>query len=102
MMTSRQGKARQANRDAVKSQPFAVLDVPRPVIYLPAGIFLALMMALVLAGCASWYPTEAGYRQILATWVGSTGDELIAKWGLPTSEHDSGGGKVYQYNRERT
>jgi hypothetical protein len=69
------------------------------------AIFAVLLMALTgsLNGCADWYPSEKGYRQTLDTWIGGTGEQLVAKWGAPAGEHTSpDGSKIYQYKDQRT
>lgn len=69
----------------------------------PACLALFVALAGSLTGCAGWYPTEKGYRQVLDTWIGSRGEELIGKWGLPTGEHISPDGtKLYEYKQERS
>lgn len=67
--------------------------------------FTSLLIALTLglSGCASWFPTEQGYRHVLDTWIGSTGEQLVAKWGVPDGEHTSPSGtKIYQYKGRRS
>jgi hypothetical protein len=68
------------------------------------AIFVLLMtLAGSLSGCAGWYPSEQGYRQRLDSWIGSTGEKLVAQWGVPTGEHISpDGSKLYEYKDQRT
>ncbi len=58
----------------------------------------AVLIALCLffSGCA----TQAKYQAILATWVGHPTDELISKWGPPTSTTPlTSGGSVLEYSK---
>jgi len=58
-----------------------------------------ILLAAALAGCA----TTANYEKILASWVGSNVDMLIASWGPPQSSADlSNGGKVLKYFSSNT
>ncbi|HVI88391.1 MAG TPA: hypothetical protein VM659_08815 [Dongiaceae bacterium] len=69
------------------------------------AVFTALLIALTgsLTGCAGWYPSEEGYRQTLDTWIGSTGEQLVAKWGVPAGEHVStDGSKLFEYKDTRS
>jgi|GEM_PF-2136539 len=69
------------------------------------AILAVLLTALTgsLSGCADWYPSEKGYRQALDTWIGSTGEQLVAQWGAPAGEHTSPDGrKIYQYKNQRS
>jgi len=60
-----------------------------------------LLLATILVGCT--FPTELGYRQRVETWIGSTGEILVAQWGLPAAEHTSpDGSKIYAYRRVHT
>lgn len=55
-------------------------------------------IACVLGGCA----TEAGYKKILDSWVGSDADQLVMQWGPPQSSYTmSNGTKVLQFSSAR-
>lgn len=64
---------------------------------------LLLLISITLAGCAGWFPTEQGYRQVLDSWIGDSGESLVAKWGIPSAEHTSpDGAKIYEFSKTRT
>jgi hypothetical protein len=64
---------------------------------------LLLLISITLTACAGWFPTEQGYRQVLDTWVGDSGESLVAKWGIPTAEHSSpDGSRIYEFSKTRT
>jgi len=64
---------------------------------------LALCLSLALSGCAGWFPTTAGYEQLLDGWIGSKGEQLVRQWGPPTGEHtDAYGRKIYRFSKHRT
>jgi hypothetical protein len=68
-----------------------------------AAACTALFMALAgsVAGCAG-LRTQEGYRQAMDSWIGSTGEQLVAQWGPPAQEHTSpDGAKLYQYRDQR-
>lgn len=57
-----------------------------------------VLLALLLAGCA----TSANYSKLLQSWVGSSGDNLVMRWGPPTRSYPlSNGGKVLEYSYQR-
>lgn len=57
----------------------------------------ALCMAVALAACADRTGGQP-YRDIVAGWVGHSGEELIDDWGEPTEVDDVGkAGKVLVY-----
>ncbi|MDP3738474.1 MAG: hypothetical protein Q8R02_13860 [Hyphomonadaceae bacterium] len=59
-------------------------------------IFMAAAASLTLAACV----TEEGYRKEMATWQGRMGDDLLIKWGPPSSKSTlSDGREVWLYNK---
>jgi len=56
-------------------------------------ILVALL--LVALGCA----TTKKYERVLQSWVGSTENQLIASWGVPTRTYENGGMKFLEYTR---
>jgi hypothetical protein len=61
-------------------------------------IVLALVAVMVLAGCASWFPTVENYEKGLISWVGKPGDDLIRNWGPPRNSYKlSNGETVIEY-----
>lgn len=64
---------------------------------------LLLLISVTLTGCAGWFPTKQGYRQVLDTWIGGSGEHLVASWGVPTGEHTSpDGSRIYEFSKTRT
>jgi hypothetical protein len=62
---------------------------------------LILLTALLLLGCA----TEQGYRDMLNSWGGKTGDSLIEAWGPPNPQKTfikDNGDRVYTWDRWET
>lgn len=56
------------------------------------------VLAVLLSGCA----TTANYEKILNSWVGANVDNLVMRWGPPTSSYPlSNGGQVLEYSRQR-
>ena len=59
---------------------------------------LALVLAFILTGCA----TTANYENVLSSWVGTTADNLIMRWGPPSNSYPlSNGGRVLEYSNQR-
>lgn len=57
-------------------------------------LVLFFLCGVFLQGCA----TEAGYKRLLNTWVGDTGDNLIKSWGPPTQKAQlSDNSQVFEY-----
>ena len=58
--------------------------------------FVTILAAAALASCA----TTAGYESMLQTWVGSSTDQLVSRWGPPQSSYRlSNDGSVLEYTR---
>lgn len=73
------------------------LFLPKQVDRLALGGCFFGLVFLVL-GCA----TQAKYEAITKSWLGHHTDELISKWGPPTTTTPlSSGGKVIEYSRSR-
>ncbi len=52
-------------------------------------------LAVLMSGCA----TTAKYEKVLNSWVGSPSDQLIAKWGPPSSSFPlNDGSTIYTWN----
>lgn len=45
--------------------------------------YIICLMILLLSGCA----TESGYKRIVDSWMGSSKDNLIDTWGVPTNNY---------------
>ena len=61
--------------------------------------FVTILVAAALASCA----TTAGYESMLQTWVGSSTDQLVSRWGPPQSSYRlSNDGSVLEYTRSGT
>jgi hypothetical protein len=56
-------------------------------------IILSFLYIFSFVGCA----TTGGYEKILQTWVGSSEDSLISKWGAPSGVFNMSNGKVLTY-----
>lgn len=52
-----------------------------------------LFFSLVLAGCA----TQAKYKEVLDSWVGSSESDVVATWGVPARTHEAQGLRVLEY-----
>ena len=61
------------------------------------NFFALLLISTLLAGCA----TSANYEKVVDSWVGSSEDELIRKWGVPTSSYSTSDNKYITYRRTR-
>lgn len=61
---------------------------------------LALCAALLLMACAS----EAGYRQIVESWIGAREADLVASvWGPPDRVYEiPGGTRILSYSKTQT
>lgn len=56
------------------------------------------LLVLLLVGCA----TTANYEKLLQSWVGSSADNLVMRWGPPASSYPlSNGGRVLEYSDQR-
>ena len=56
------------------------------------------LLVLLLVGCA----TSANYEKVLQSWVGSSADNLVMRWGPPASSYQlSSGGRVLEYSNQR-
>lgn len=51
------------------------------------------VMLMLLGGCA----TTAKFETLLNSWVGSTEDQLVRRWGPPSSTYETGGTKYLTY-----
>lgn len=61
------------------------------------NIFLLLLCACILVGCA----TTAKYEALLDTYTNATEETLLASWGVPSQVYESGGSKYLVYDRSR-
>jgi|GEM_PF-386708 len=62
-----------------------------------APLIRALALVVFLTSCA----TTKNYENILATWIGLNGDDLVASWGPPQNNYTrSDGGKVLEYTKQ--
>lgn len=62
------------------------------------NVKLIFLFALLLVGCA----TSANYEKLLQSWVGSSADNLVMRWGPPANSYPlSNGGKVLEYSNQR-
>ena len=59
---------------------------------------ISAIVVLAVSGCATMH----GYQLMVGTWIGHHTDELISKWGPPTSITPLSSGAVLQYARVRT
>lgn len=57
-------------------------------------VFLVMLGCCLLQGCA----TEAGYQQILNSWVGAQEQRLVSQWGPPQGFYENGGVRYLTYD----
>jgi hypothetical protein len=57
---------------------------------------LALASMLLLSGCA----TEEKYRQLLAGTIGMPEQQLVMRFGAPTSTYETGGSRYLTYRQD--
>jgi hypothetical protein len=60
--------------------------------------YLLILVMLGMSACA----TTENYEKILGSWMGSSEDSLIAKWGPPDSFYQSGEAKYLTYSRSES
>ena len=58
-------------------------------------LYIAVLICLTLTACA----TTANYEKVLASWVGSSEDNLVRSWGPPDSVYEGAGSKYLTYMR---
>lgn len=60
-----------------------------------------LCLGLFLGACTtvSTAVSTKGYGQQLDTWLGSTEDNLISQWGIPTSSYETGEHKYLKFHK---
>lgn len=62
---------------------------------------LTIALSFFLHGCVTSQNHRQSYKETLDSWLNSTEDELIAKWGLPNQVYNSGTKKYLVYQRSR-
>jgi hypothetical protein len=62
------------------------------------GRVIALVVLLLGAGCA----TEANFKEMAGSWIGSTEQQLVATWGPPNGFYESGNTRYLSYARSRS
>jgi len=55
---------------------------------------MVIFSILFFAGCA----TQAKYKKVLDTWVGSSELDLIRSWGAPVNTYEAAGRKFIMYS----
>ncbi len=65
-----------------------------------ALVFILAGWVLLLSACAP-RATPEGYNLLMNTWIGSSMDDLITKWGAPTTTTSlSGGSLLIEYSKQ--
>lgn len=59
---------------------------------------IGFVVLLTLAACG----TEAGFKKMAGSWIGSTEQQLVANWGPPNGFYESGNTRYLSYARSRT
>lgn len=60
-------------------------------------IICVVFLGFLLGACTT--VSTKGYGQRLDTWIGSTEDNLISQWGVPTSSYETAEHKYLKYYR---
>lgn len=62
---------------------------------------IALLSAIVIAGCSTPTQRDKTRNDLLQSWVGYHLDDIIAKWGVPATEHQNKNGTTLYEWKEK-